>query len=148
MQTKTFTQIYILENQYEVVGCGDMPTQPVQVGEWWVLPAEQYQGKIPKGAVQKLFFFLNQGIPIKGVLIADDMKKIEYQKDQDRKKKEMTEKVAKVGVDMVTTFATAAVGIAVGMATMLFYALAYDPMLVVCLDDGSGRWVCVYSWFD
>ena len=32
----------IAKTSLEVISYGEMPTEPMQVGQWWVVPAEQY----------------------------------------------------------------------------------------------------------
>lgn len=147
MDTNNFTPICTIESEYEVVGFGEVPTQPVQIGDWWVMPAELYQRKVPKEAYQKLFSLIRQGVKIKGVLIADDMKKIEYRQQQEEKKKEIAKKVALIGAaTLAVPIVMPIIGFAFGLAAVLFSLCVYDPMLICVLDDG--RYICLHSWFD
>lgn len=147
MDTLNFTPIYTAESEYEVVGCGEMPTQPVQIGEWWVVPAELYQGKVPKEAQQKLFALLNRGVKIKGLVIADDLKKVEYKREQEKKKKELANKAALAGAGVLAApLVLPVIVIGLGLATFLFALCSFDPMLIAVLEDG--RWVCLETWYD
>ena len=129
--------------EFEVVGSGEMPTEPCQIGEWWVVPAEQYKGKVPKEAQQKLFSIINQGLKIKGVLIADDIREIEQKKEQEKKKKEMIQKAALAGI---AALAAPAIGMGLGLAAIVFGLCAYDPILIAVSEDG--RYICCGTWFD
>lgn len=135
-------------DQFETIGYGEMPTQPMQVGDWWVSPAEQYQGKIPQDVQQKLFSFLNQGIEVEGFLIAEDMREIEEKREFERKKKEANERVLKIGASVVlATVALPVIGMAIGVAGLIAGLCAWDPMLIAILKDDR-RWICLGSWYD
>lgn len=136
MDTLTKTPIFTeVSNQYEVIGGGVMPTIPTQIGDWWVMPAQEYKGKIPKEANEKLFSLINSGVKIKGILIADDLKKVEpkIQKEQGK----------------VTTKRSAGPllgGLGTGLLYIMAAALTFNPMLVAVLEDG--RWICLHAWWD
>jgi hypothetical protein len=148
METKTILKFVVKEDHLEVVGYGTVPAYPLQVGEWWVMPAEQYEGKIPPEATLKLCSLINQGYKIKGVLVADDFQKVKEKKEKEQQKEER-KKQLQVGT---ATAAKATVGVlgalAMGLVLILTMGLAYDPILIACLDDGSERWVCCGKWFD
>jgi hypothetical protein len=147
MNTQIQTPIFVLPDQYDVVGSGEMPTEPVQVGMWWVVPADQYPKKIPKEATQRLFEFLKTGTPCIGFVIADDMAKIEYEREQEKKKQELTKKIVTVGaISAAAPLILPVIGMGLGLAAMVFGLCAYDPMLIAVLEDR--RWVCLDSWFD
>ena len=135
METKNEQQFLVQTEEFEVIGSGEMPTSPIQCGEWWVMPAEQYKGKIPIEIQQKMFAFLNQGCKYKGLLIADDMRKVEKEKP---KVPVQTKTVNTPGVDVGAIFA--------GIFQIMFSLLLFDPMLIAVLDDG--RWICLGTWFD
>ncbi len=65
--------------------------------------------------------------------------KVELEMQKEQKQKEMTDGTIKaiLGVLGLMVF---------GVLYLFVYALAYDPMLVAVLEDGS--WICVHSWWD
>jgi hypothetical protein len=63
-------------HELEVIGQGPMVKTPCQIGEWWVMPAEQYKGVIPPDIQQKWDNFKALNIPVLGYLIADDMRDV------------------------------------------------------------------------
>lgn len=63
--------------QYEVIGRGKMITQPCQIGEWWVMPAQLYKGNIPEDIKKNVRDFLSQRSDVVGILIAEDMRELE-----------------------------------------------------------------------
>lgn len=156
MDTQLYTTISVAEGKYEVIGSGEIPKEPTIIGEWWVVPAELYQGKVPKKIQQELFAFINSGIRYKGVLIADDLRKIQFKEEQKKKKIELAQKVglASAGalVALVSAFIVIAVGLGLAIVTAFFTICAYDPMLIVCLEEEdsgeSGRWICLGTWYE
>jgi hypothetical protein len=58
------------------VGHGDMPTagQPVEVGKWLVMQATDYSRIVPQEAIEVVQILLDEGVEIKGLLIADDLR--------------------------------------------------------------------------
>ena len=84
---------------FEVIGQGGMIYEPCQIGEWWVMPADQYTGTIPLDIIQKWDDFKALNIPVVGYLIADDMRDVlirreleaEKQREQERKELERLE---------------------------------------------------------
>ena len=128
-----------MEVGFEVIGHGVMPTKPMQIGEWWVVPADQYDSTIPPEAYKKLNALINRGIKIKGVFVADDIKKIKAKEEKERKKKEAVEQVAGTFLEILGT-------VAMAIGYLFVMAFSFDPMLVAVLEDGS--YVCLYSWYD
>jgi hypothetical protein len=63
-------------HELEVIGQGPMIETPCQIGEWWVMPAEQYTGTIPPDIQEKWDNFKALNIPVLGYLIADDMRDV------------------------------------------------------------------------
>jgi hypothetical protein len=66
--------VILKTHELEVIGMGGMVTAPCQIGEWWVMPAEQYTGTIPPEIQKKWDNFKALNIPVLGYLIADDMR--------------------------------------------------------------------------
>lgn len=132
---------------FEVLGYGELPVKPMQIGDWWVMPAELYKGKIPVEIQQKMFSFLNSGMEVTGFLVAEDMRVIEERRKAESQKKEAREKVLRTagGVALVS-LALPVITLGFGVLTFLAMLWAYDPMLLAVLKDG--RWVCLGEWFD
>lgn len=143
MQTKMDFKIACVLDDYEVIGHGGMIYTPQQIGQWWIVPAQDYKGKIPPDIQRKMFELVNQGVAIQGFLIAEDMAVIEARRKREQEKKEATEKAVKMGMQ-----ALAVPFIALRMGLILFVSalMAFDPMLIGILEDGS--WICLGTWFD
>jgi hypothetical protein len=140
METKIDFKI---QTDYEVIGQGEMPSTPRQIGEWWVMPAKDYQGKIPPDIQKKMFAFLSTGEEIQGLLIAEDMRVIEAKREQEQQKKEAEKKAAETRWGVVNSIISS---IGLGIA-FFFNALAsFDPMLIAVLEDG--RWICLGTWYE
>ena len=140
---------------WEVIGQGGMVYKPCQIGEWWVMPADQYTGKIPDDIMKKWDNFKALGIPVQGYLIADDMRQVLYKREkeaEDRRRLRMEQlgKAAKItGKVLLTTgkvLGKIAVGVAVVTGIVLITALRFDPILIAVLPDG--RWICLGAWWD
>ena len=154
----------------EVIGQGGMVDKPCQIGEWWVMPAEQYTGTIPPEIMAKWANFKSLNVPVLGYLIADDMREVllkrekeaeekrEMKAEADRqRRKEMFDKtakqvaqVAKVGAKVAAGVAGVAVVVAAGAAVVtagvIVALIRFDPILIAVLPDG--RWVCLGAWWD
>src|SRR5215208_4798076 len=63
------------------VGEGDLITQPIETNGWLAMPIEMYKGIIPREGME-IAETLTKGIPIKGFLIADDMRSIEQRRPE------------------------------------------------------------------
>ena len=130
-----------IKEQYEMIGQGEIPTSPVQVGEWWVEPAHLYKGKIPPAIQQELFKFLTQGVGVQGFLIAEDMRVIEVKRELDLKKAEAKKKALETTEKaLFLPF----IGIGYGLLFIFSALCTYDPMLIAVLDDR--RWICLGTW--
>jgi len=143
METKTSQLEFKIKNDFEVIGYGELVKSPCQIGNWWIMPAQDYQGKVPPDIQKKLFEFLSQGIEVQGFLIAEDIQVIEAKREQEEKRKEASEKAVENSLGaLVTVFSV----IGIGLLYFLSALCAYDPMLIAVLKDG--RWVCLGTWFD
>lgn len=71
----------------EVIGQGGMVYQPCQVGDWWVMPADMYTGKIPDNVMEKWSNFKAYAktfnIPVVGYLILDDMREVLIRREKE-----------------------------------------------------------------
>ena len=61
----------------EVFGYGDMIKQPHESMGWKLIPADIYKYSIPTAAIARLHQIINAGIRVRGVIIADDQRRIE-----------------------------------------------------------------------
>lgn len=147
LKTQTNFKIQDQVQGFEVLGYGEPPTKPMQIGEWWVMPAELYKGKIPVEIQQKMFSLLNSGMEVSGFLVAEDMRVIEERKLQEEKKKEAREKVLRTaGGIALASLALPIITLGLGVLAFLSMLWAFDPMLLAVLKDG--RWICLGEWFD
>lgn len=145
---KTDLNFKIQTEGFEVIGQGEIPTKPVQIGGWWVMPAELYTGKIPTDIQQRMFSLINSGMEVEGFLIAEDMRLIEERQKQEAQKKEARDKALKT----FTQAALAAmilplIGLGFGLLAILAGLWAYDPLLIA-VTKGDQKWVALGEWFD
>jgi hypothetical protein len=151
-----------------------MVTEPCQIGEWWVMPAEQYTGTIPPEIMAKWENFKALGVPVLGYLIADDMREVLMKREKEaeevkareaeaesqrkaeeweRRKEAMVKTAREVGevggkviVGVGAVVGAVAVGLAIGTAAVLLAVLRFDPILIAVLPDG--RWICLGAWWE
>jgi hypothetical protein len=64
------------EKAIRVIGQGEIPTDPVEVNGWKVMKATDYEGIVPQEAIERVKILLDEGVEIKGLLIADDLRKL------------------------------------------------------------------------
>lgn len=151
METKLDFKIQT-DKQLEVIGQGRMITSPCQVGEWWVTPAQDYQGKIPPEVFKRMFEIINsRQIEVVGVLIAEDMREIERKRELEAKKRELEEQKAEARREAGEKAVQAVGSVFKITGTILLAMIAlpfmiFDPMCVLVCDDG--RWVCCGTWYD
>jgi hypothetical protein len=75
-------------HELEVIGQGPMVDKPCQVGEWWVMPADQYTGTIPPEIQAKWDVFKARHPDVLGYLIADDMRDMRIKWEKEAKDKQ------------------------------------------------------------
>ena len=153
----------------EIFGHGDMITQPQESMGWELIPADIYKYSIPAEGVTRLHQIINAGVRVRGVIIADDQRRIEPPPAP------ATPRVSLPSVETVVSFigkallglffVAGAIAVVSLFAITLLYALPiillgllvrsgtgmdYDPKLVVLVDDGRGgtAWVSVFTWYD
>lgn len=135
---------FVVTEEYEVIGQGGMIYKPCQIGEWWVMPANLYQGEIPPEAQAKFLEFKKKRAPVIGYLIADDMRKVI------REQEEQVHPVYVEPQQPVTGETAGSMLSGIGQAILwmfgVTFALVFDPMLIAVLEDG--RWICLAYWFD
>ena len=128
--------------QYDVIGQGPMLTSASQIGQWWVVPAQDYQGKIPIEIQQQMFLFLQENKNVEGFLIADDIKNVES-KEPEVVRPDLNSQALETGLGILRAVIGA---IAMGFVFLFSAILSYDPMLIAVLSDG--RWVCLGTWYE
>lgn len=164
-------------HELEVIGHGGMVHEPCQVGEWWVMPVEQYKGTIPPEIMQKWADFKAQNIPVLGYLIADDMreellrrekasKAIEEQREREAaeqrqrqileqlRRKEQFDKnvreVAEVTGKVAVGVGTVVVGVVAGLAMLtagILGAILRFDPVLIAVLP-NGRWICIGAWWN
>jgi hypothetical protein len=134
------------------VGQGGLIDRPIKTNGWLVMPIEMYKGIIPREGME-IAEKLTKGIPIKGFLIADDMRSIEAGRQEAPVLK------PKIPLDwrkIASGAGKVAAAIAVGGAIISFLpvvlgigaitlAFAYDPLLIAVTAEDE--WICVYQWW-
>lgn len=134
--------LILKSKEYQIIGLGNMIDHPCQIGDWWVVPAQDYQGKIPVKVQQNLFEFINQGNRIDGIMVVEDMRVIQAREEREAKKREMINQGVKKGFK---TLAVVTSTLVVGALYIASALVSLDPMLIVCSE---GRLICLGIWFD
>jgi hypothetical protein len=155
----------------EVFGKGDMISSPKIANHWKLIPANLYESTIPIEARQRVYLAHKAGVQIKGVVIADDERKLPKTtiprhhsgwinpilQNADRAGFVMLKVllgIAAVVVGAIVISALAAILLAIGLAVLVITgvgaALVYDPKCIILIDDGMGGtiWVSLYTWWD
>lgn len=130
------------KQEYEVIGQGPVPKTPCQIGDWWVVKAEDYQGKIPPDIQRKLFAFIGTQ-KVEGFLIAEDMRIIEAKKQREAEKVEARKQAMETGVGVLRSVFGA---LAMGIVYLFSAILSFDPMLIAVLP--TGEWICLGTWYE
>jgi hypothetical protein len=142
METKT--KVLLNSKTLNVIGNGPPPGEPTAIGKWLAMPADQYDGKIPKQAFDALSRLVASGEKVTALLVLDDLEKVQEKREREGKKKEMTEKAAKLTLAML---ALPVLALGFGFVGLLAALVAWDPILVACLE--TGEWICCgEAWYD
>jgi hypothetical protein len=151
----------------EVFGQGDMITQPQESRGWKLIPADLYKYNIPAEGVKRLSEVINAGVRVRGVIIADDERRTEPPLTPARSKiglssvKTVMSLMGKAllrlmmvagAIALVSLFAFSFIFLAplILLGLLTGAGTAYDPKLVVLVDDGRGgtAWVSLCTWYD
>ena len=149
----------------EMFGHGSMITQPQESMGWKLIPADVYKYSIPSEAVARLHQVINAGVRVQGVIIADDERRTEPSPAKPNVSlPSVKTTLAFIGKALVRLICVAgAITLVALFALSLIYmlpvillallaggSLAYDPKLVILVDDGKGgtRWISLFTWYD
>jgi hypothetical protein len=134
------------------VGRGGLINRPIKTNGWLVMPIEMYKGIIPREGVE-IAETLTKGIPIKGFLIAEDVRGIEERR---QKPTNLKPNILPDWRKITSGAGRVAAAIAVCGAIISFFplvlgigaigvALAYDPLLIAVTEEDE--WMCLYEWW-
>lgn len=153
----------------EIFGYGDMITEPLELMGWKLIPADLFEYSIPAEGVGRLHQIINAGVRIQGVIIADDERSTEPSSTPERPK------ISLPSIEPIVSFIrralrgliliVGAIAIFSLFAISLIYltpllilgailgfgaTMAFDPKLVILVDDGNGgtTWVSIFTWYE
>lgn len=153
----------------EIFGYGEMVAQPQESTGWKLIPADLYKYSIPSEGIGRVHQVINAGVRIQGIIIADDERGTEHPPSPAKPE------ISLPSIDTILSFVgrallrllflAGAIALVSVISLALIYlapliilgsllgagtSLAYDPKLVVLVDDGSGGtvWVSLFTWYD
>ena len=148
-------------------GHGSMITQPQESMGWKLIPADVYKYSIPTEAVARLHQVINAGVRVQGVIIADDERRTEPSPapaNPNVSLPSVRTVLSFIGKALLGLICVAgAITLVALFALSLIYmlpvillsllaggSLAYDPKLVILVDDGKGGtgWISLFTWYD
>jgi hypothetical protein len=156
----------------KIFGSGDMITQPLESLGWKLIPVDIYEYSIPAEGVDRILQIVNAGVRIQGVIIADDLRRINRSHPPVKPvislppARTVFSLIGKALLSLITIAGVALIGVAVIavllalikvagvfiLAPLFIFAaaLSHDPKLIILVDDGNGgtAWVSVLTWFD
>jgi hypothetical protein len=118
---------------------------------WLYVRAERFQGRIPEEGLRIVDAALDEGVPIEGLIVADDLRHPRYQPQRPVVPQSETNidwgRVALAGLGIAAVTAIALPALAIGGAV---FGLLYDPILIACVDDPKegSLWVALFEWLD
>jgi len=148
---------------FAVLGQAPMPTQPVRLGNWLILPAEQDSSEIPERALARVHAIFAAGIRPKGFILVHEApmllpapkeKQAQTPQPQWALSPESTQKAIETLSFSVTTLAkvmagavtlVAALGAVVIPAIFLTGAALIDPILIAVTEDDY--WIEIDRWW-
>jgi hypothetical protein len=147
----------------EIFGSGDMLTQPLESMGWNLIPADLYEYSIPDEGVDRILQIINAGVRIRGVIIADDQRKIDPPPAPAKPVVSLPSAgtvlsmVGKILIGLAVIAGVALIGfwlvvgaLVFGLLLILGASTELDPKLLILVDDGNGgiAWISVLTWFD
>ncbi len=147
----------------KIFGHGAMITRPLQSVGWKLIPADLYEYSIPAEGVNRLLKVINAGVHIQGVIIADDMRRVNHSPTPARPAASLPSAhavlstIGSVLLGLVTLAGIIVIGLVIAKTFFLLLPLfflgnilGFDPQLVILVDDGKGgmAWISVLTWFD
>jgi hypothetical protein len=149
--------------EFAVLGQAPMPTQPVRLRDWLIVPAEQDSSEIPERALARVQFIFAAGIRPKGFILVHEapMELPAPKEEQGQTLKpqwaldpETTQKTIETLSFGVTTLAkvmagavtvAAAVGAVLLPAIFLTGVALIDPILIAVTEDDY--WIEIDRWW-
>lgn len=130
-------------------GHGKMITEITNIGEWRLFPADLYNNPIPAWAMQRVFYCVNAGIKIKGIVIADDLRKYTEKptKPVPPKLPDMSEFVKFIGALFGFLLHAA---LMIGYIALMIIAsiIQFDPLVVIVLDGKEDSpWMYIAEYY-
>jgi hypothetical protein len=147
----------------EIFGYGDMITKPMESLGWKLIPFDLCEYSIPAEGVGRILQLINAGVRIKGVIFADDIRRINPPPTPAKPVVSLPPArtvfsflgKALLGVAAVAGVVILGLTLVSGFIFLapiliLSAALGQDPKLIILVDDGNGRtvWISVLTWFD
>jgi hypothetical protein len=144
----------------EIFGHGSMITQPQESNGWKLLPADLYEYSIPSEGVARVLQTINAGVRIQGVVIADDERRTVPQPIPTKPKVSLPSVktvVSFIGIVLLGLIVVACIIkfpslVLIGAALVVLFsaATAYDPKLIILVDDGNGGtvWISLLTWYE
>jgi hypothetical protein len=152
-----------------VLGQAPLPTEPVRLGDWLIVPAHQDSSPVPARALARVQAIFAAGLRPKGFVVVHEAPKLLPAPVQDQPDTlqmsalpahlRSTLKVASIAVGVLGTLAVVASGLAIlavaaiSLAAVLALpailvvgAAVVDPILVAVTDDGY--WIEIDRWWN
>ena len=138
---------------FSVLGQAPMPTQPVRLQDWLIIPAEQDTSQIPDRAMERVQAIFEAGIRPKGFVVVHEAPMLLPAPPQEKRKPfedvdwDQVRVSTGKGLLAATQIAgTIAVGLVGAVFTTLFLGLAaLDPILIAVTEDDY--WIEIDRWY-
>jgi len=144
-----------------VLGRAPLPTVPVFIGGWWLVPIEQETAPIPSRACERVQAIFRAGIRPKGFVVAHEAPPLlpapeESVREQQEREQHETRRswlpaagaaaVAIGAVAVIPAIAVAVVGLTLALSPLLLLGglIMVDPCLMAVTEDGY--WVEIDRW--
>ena len=144
----------------EIFGKGEMITGPLESKGWKLIPADLYEYNIPAQGVVRVLQTIQAGVRIKGIIIADDLRRKVATPAAPEVLLPSAKSVASfigkalLGLIYVVGFIIISplllLGAVFNSSAALNSSEDYDPKLIILVDDGDGgtAWVSLLTWYD
>ena len=136
---------------FQVLGKAPMVQEPVRLGDWLLIPAQDDSSKIPERAMKRIQAIFAAGIRPQGFVLVHEAPKLlkaPVTPKEQPKAPPVTTSSPHSTTDFASTLATGFAAMASMVFPMLFFVVAAalaDPILVAVTEDGY--WIEIDRWY-
>lgn len=120
--------------------------EPMIINDWRIVDRKDDDTPIPHDVDRHVLALKKAGAPIVQELIGHNLKDEEEKQRRIERNKQRLETAVQMAKGLMVIAGVVVSGVASLIMSVISFALAVDPVLIVVLEDGT--WLCVAEWDD